>query len=45
MRERERETYANSALSAEPDLGLDVTTSRLRPEQKPRVGCFTDCAI
>lgn len=44
-RERERESQAGSALSGEPDTGLDPTTLRSGPEQKRSVRCSTDCAI
>lgn len=42
-REREKESKTSSALSAEIDMGLDPTTVRPRPEQKPRVRCPTHC--
>lgn len=32
--EEERESQADSMLSTEPDLGLDLTTLRSRPEPK-----------
>ena len=41
-RERERESQADSALSTEPDLGLNLMTLRSQSELKPRVGCSTD---
>jgi len=41
QRERERESQADSALSTEPDAGLDPTTLRSFPERKPRVGGIT----
>jgi len=37
QREREREFQADSMLSMEPDMGLDLTTLRSRPELKPNV--------
>ena len=36
----EREGQADSALSAEPNAGLDLMTLRLRPELKSRVRCL-----
>ena len=39
-----RETQADSALSTEPDVGLDLMTPRSLPEPKPRVGRLTNCA-
>jgi len=42
--DREKETWADSMLSAEPDTGLDLTTLRSRPKLKPRVRHSTDCA-
>jgi len=44
-RERKRERIPSRlcvGLSTEPDAGLDLTTLRSRPEQKPRVGRLTD---
>ena len=29
--------------SVEPDVGLELTTLRSRPELRSRVGCLTDC--
>ena len=37
QRERERESEADSMLSTEPDIGLNVMTLRSQPELKPRV--------
>ena len=39
--ERETESQADSALSTEPDVGLDLMTLRSRPEPKARVRCLT----
>ena len=39
-----RESQANSSLSNETNMGLNLTTLRSGPELKPRVGCPTDCA-
>ena len=44
-RERSRKSEADSMLSMELDLGLDLTTLRSWTELKPRVGCLTDRAI
>ena len=33
---------ADSLLNREPNMGLDHTTLRSRPEPKPRVRCSTD---
>jgi len=41
-REREGESQANSVLSTEPSVGLNLMTLGSRPELKPRVGCLTD---
>ena len=41
--QRERESQADSILSAEPDAGLNLMTLRSWPEPKPRVGRLTDC--
>ena len=35
QKKRERESQAESALSIEPDVGLDRTSLRSRPELKP----------
>ena len=43
-RERSRKSEADSMLSMELDLGLDLTTLRSWTELKPRVGCLTDRA-
>jgi len=43
--EKERESQADSALGAEPTVGLSLTTLRSQPELKPRVGRLTDGAI
>jgi len=43
-RGRERESQADSALSVEPDKGLDLTSLRSWPEPKSRAGCLTDWA-
>ena len=40
--EREKESQAGSALSAEPDSGLDPTTPGLWPEPGSRVRRSTD---
>ena len=37
----EREFSADSPLSTELDVGVDLMTLRSRPEPKPRVGCLT----
>ena len=42
--QREREPQADSMLSREPDLGLDLGIQRPWPELKPRVGRSTDWA-
>ena len=42
--ERERETLKQTAVSREPDAGLDLMILRSRFELKPRVGLLTDCA-
>ena len=34
--QRERKTQEDSPLSAEPDMGLDLTTLRSRPELKSK---------
>jgi len=39
---RERESEADSALSAEPHAGLDPTIVRSQPELKPRAARSTD---
>jgi len=44
QRERERETLADSVLSAEPGMGLDLGILRSGPELKPRVRHLTDFA-
>ena len=44
QREREREIQADSMLSAEPDMGLDLKTLRSGPELKSRVGHLTHWA-
>ena len=41
---KERESQANSTLSTEPDVGLDLTTLTQWPELKPRVWSSTDHA-
>ena len=38
------EGEADSELRAESNSGLNPRTLRSPPEQKPRVGCLTDCA-
>ena len=40
--EAEGEGQADSMLSIEPGVGLHLTTLRVLPELKPRVGHFTD---
>ena len=40
--EGERESQADSPLSMEPNIGLNLTTLRSRHELKLRVGCLTD---
>ena len=40
-RQRERESQADSALSMEPDLGLNLMTLRSWPELKSRGWCLT----
>ena len=42
--EKERETQADSALSTEPNSGLNLRTLRSQPELKPRVRCLTNSA-
>ena len=42
--EGEGESQADSTLSVEPIVGLDLMTLRSRPEPKSRVGCLTDLA-
>ena len=42
--EGERESQADSTPSAEPDVGLYLTTLRPRLEPKPRVECLTNYA-
>ena len=37
----EGERQADSALSQEPDVGLDLRTLRSPPEPKPRARCLT----
>ena len=46
-RGRERIPSKLHAVSAEPDVGLDLTNQTMRsgPEPKSRVRCFTDRAI
>lgn len=44
QRARERESQADSPLSAEPHVGLDAMTPRSPPKPKPRVGHRTICA-
>ena len=41
--EKERWSQADSVLSAEPDVGLDLVTLRSPPELKPRVRHLTNC--
>lgn len=41
-RERERSSPADSLLSMEPTVGLDLKILRSQPKPKPRVGCLTD---
>ena len=43
-RERGRESQANSMLSMEPKMGLNLMTLRSWLKQKPRVGCLTNWA-
>ena len=38
------ESEADSVLSVESNVGLDLTILRSRPEPKPRVGLLTGCA-
>jgi len=40
--QREKESQAGSMPSTEPDVGLNPTTPRSRPEPKSRVGCLMD---
>ena len=42
-RRRERESQADSMLSAEPKVRLDPRTTRSQPELKPRVRHLIDC--
>lgn len=37
----EKESQSASTLSAEPDVGLDLTTLRSWPKPKPRIGHLT----
>ena len=41
-REGERESQAGSTLSVESNVGFDLTTMRLWPEPKSRVGHLTN---
>jgi len=41
---KERESEADSMLSAEPNAGLDPTTPRPQPDPKPSVRRSTVCA-
>ena len=43
QKERERDSQADSMLSAEPDPGLDLMTLRSWPKLKPRVRYLTNC--
>lgn len=43
-RKRKRKNQANSTLSVDPDVGLDLTTLEVRPELKPRVRHLNDFA-
>ena len=43
VRERERESEADSALSKEPIMGPNLKTLRSQPKLKPRVRHSTDC--
>jgi len=40
----EKESWAGSTPSTEPDVGLDLTALRSWPEQKSRIGCLIDWA-
>ena len=42
QRKRERESQADSILSMEPNIVLDLTTLKSQPELKPRVGHLTN---
>ena len=44
QREKERESQADSTLSMEPDVGLDLTTLRSGPEPRTSSGLLTSCA-
>ena len=45
VRGRGRETSVDSALSVEPNVGLDLMTPRSQCELKPRVRHSTNCAM
>ena len=45
QRERERETQADSELSTEPIVRLNLTTLRSEPGPKSRIGPLTNWAI
>ena len=42
--EGERESHPDTALSKEPDTGLDLMILRSQPERRSRVGCSPSCA-